>query len=201
MIFTAPGPRALIFDLDGTLVDSRLDFAAMRRELQAPAGTGLLEHIEGLPTGRARRAAMAVVHRHEMAGAAAATWMPGAEAALHTLHEAGLRTAIVTRNSRQAARMTMERLGMPAIPLKAREDAAPKPDPEALLALAAAWALQPGHCAYVGDFHFDIEAAERAGMMPVLYVPAGKAAPADAARSHLLTDFRHLVAWAMTPAP
>jgi HAD superfamily hydrolase (TIGR01509 family) len=173
----------------------------MRAELQAPADIGLLEYIEGLPTAGARRSAMAVVHRHEMAGAAAATWMPGAEEALHTLHRAGLRTGIVTRNSREAARLTMERLGMPAIPLKAREDAAPKPDPEALLSLAAAWALRPAHCAYVGDFRFDIEAAERAGMTPVLYAPGGRAAPEEAARSHLLTDFRHLVAWAAGPAP
>lgn len=201
MAFQTPGPRAVIFDLDGTLVDSRLDFSAMRAELEAPAGVGLLEYIEGLATARARRAAMAVVHRHEMAGAAAAEWMPGAEEALHALYGAGLRTAIVTRNSREAARLTMDRLGMPAIPLMAREDAAPKPDPEALLSLAAAWALEPGHCAYVGDFHFDIEAAERAGMAPVLYAPAGRAPPEVAARSHLLTDFRHLVAWATSAAP
>lgn len=201
MIFGTPGPRAVIFDLDGTLVDSRLDFSAMRAELQAPEGVGLLEYIDGLPTADARSAALAVVHRHEMAGAAEATWIPGAKQALHTLHQAGLRTGIVTRNSREAARLTMERLGMPAIPLKAREDAAPKPDPAALLLLAAAWALPPEHCAYVGDFHFDIEAAERAGMTPVLYAPGGKAAPEDAARSRLLTDFEHLVAWAMRPAP
>jgi HAD superfamily hydrolase (TIGR01509 family) len=201
MVFETPGPRAVIFDLDGTLVDSRLDFAAMRAELQAPEGIGLLEHIEGLPTVEARSAAMAVVHRHEMAGAAAATWMPGAEEALQTLHQAGLRTGIVTRNSREAARLTMERLGMPVIPLKAREDAAPKPDPEALLSLATAWALRPAHCAYVGDVRFDIEAAERAGMTPVLYVSPGKAAPEDAARSRLLTDFRHLAAWATRQAP
>jgi FMN phosphatase YigB (HAD superfamily) len=64
----------------------------------------------------------------------------------------------------------MERLGMPDIPLKAREDAAPKPDPEALLALAAQWRLSPAHCAYIGDFRYDIEAAQRAGMLPVLYL-------------------------------
>ena len=149
MITGVPGPRAVIFDLDGTLVDSRLDFAAMRAELGAPAGVGLLEFIGALASVADRQSAMAVVHRHEMAGAAAATWMPGAEAALHALHRRGLRTAIVTRNSRAAATLTMERLGMPAIPLKAREDAAPKPDPEALLLLAALWQLQ--HMAFTPE--------------------------------------------------
>jgi len=193
--------RAVIFDLDGTLVDSQLDFAAMRAELGAPAGVGLLEYIDGLPSAAARHSAMTVVHRHELAGAAAATWMPGAEAALHSLHRQGLRTAIVTRNSREAARLTMARLRMPRMPLMAREDAAPKPDPEALLALASRWALPPAHCAYVGDFRYDIEAAQRAGMVPVLYAPNGAAPPAMAGDSHRLADFQALVAWAAKLAP
>ncbi len=162
--------HAVIFDLDGTLVDSRLDFAAMRREMSAPAGMGLLEYVETLASSAERESAMEIIHRHERAGAEAATWMPGAEQAVHSLHSSGMPIAIVTRNSRQAARLTMERLGMPSMPLKAREDAAPKPDPEALLALAAEWELPPARCAYIGDFRFDIEAAERAGMLPVLYV-------------------------------
>jgi FMN phosphatase YigB (HAD superfamily) len=76
MVFETPGPRAVIFDLDGTLVDSRLDFPAMRAELQAPMDIGLLEYIEGLPTAGARRSAMAVVHRHEMTGGSAAPYHP-----------------------------------------------------------------------------------------------------------------------------
>ena len=48
--------QALLFDLDGTLVDTRLDFAALRRELGFPEGVGLLEHLETLPAADARRA-------------------------------------------------------------------------------------------------------------------------------------------------
>lgn len=184
--------RAVIFDLDGTLVDSRLDFTAMRRELDAPQHLGLLEYIETLAAPRDREEAMAVVHRHEIAGAEAATWMPGAEETVHGLHAQGLPIAIVTRNSRAAATHTMRRLGMPSIPLKAREDAAPKPDPEALLALAAEWALKPSVCAYIGDFRYDMEAAERAGMVPILYVGQGEAEAAFAGRVALLRDFREL---------
>lgn len=194
-----PSLRALIFDLDGTLVDSRLDFAAMRRELDAPAGMGLLEYVDTLPSDAARAEAMAVIHRHEIAGAELATWMPGAREVLHALHAAGTPTAIVTRNSRQAARLTMERLGMPAIPMKAREDAAPKPDPEALLLLAMEWDLAPAHCAYVGDFRYDIEAAQRAGMLPVLYVAADAPPTACMPPTRLLRDFRTLLDWLADP--
>lgn len=193
-----PPLHAVIFDLDGTLVDSRLDFVAMRRELGAPDHIGLLEYIDGLASASARDAAMAVVHRHETAGAQAATWMPGAEITVNTLHEQGTPIAIVTRNCRAAARLTMQRLGMPAMPLKAREDAPPKPDPEALLAIASQWNIPPPHCAYVGDFRYDIEAAERAGMMPILYLGSSElpAEYSDRGQSlRVLRDFRSLGSW------
>lgn len=192
---TYPLVRAAIFDLDGTLVDSRLDFVAMRHELRAPRDIGLLEYIASLASEDARDQAMAVVHRHELAGARAANWMPGAEQTVHALYQQGTPIAIVTRNSRGAARLTMERLGMPVIPLKAREDAAPKPNPEALLAIASKWRMPPSQCAYIGDFRYDIEAAERAGMMPVLYVGSSDVPSEYGERVRVLRDFRSLPDW------
>lgn len=187
--------HAVIFDLDGTLVDSRLDFSAMRRELDAPEELGLLEYVAGLSSQDDRDEAMAIIHKHEIAGAQAAQWMPGAEQTVHALYQRQTPIAIVTRNNREAARLTMQRLGMPAIPLKAREDAAPKPDPEALLAVASAWRIQPEHCAYVGDFRYDIEAAQRAGMLPVLYVADGESPGDFDAQVRVLTQFEAIISW------
>ena len=68
----------IVFDLDGTLVDSSLDFAAMRAGTGCPDGVGLLEYVETLATAAEREAAHAVIHRYEMEGAERATWIPGA---------------------------------------------------------------------------------------------------------------------------
>jgi len=40
--------RGIIFDLDGTLADSQLDFDAMRREMELPLGLPILEALTRL---------------------------------------------------------------------------------------------------------------------------------------------------------
>ncbi len=190
----AQGFAGVIFDLDGTLVDSQLDFPAMRRETGCPEGTGLLEFLESLPDAPSRQRIQAVIHRHEMAGARIASWMPGALELLQALAGAGLPTGIVTRNSRPATQLTLELLGAPPLDLITREDAAPKPSPEGLLQLARRWELAPEQLVYIGDFRFDLEAAANAGMRSALYLQARNrdyAAAADRVFEH----FDELLDW------
>ena len=58
--------RGIVFDVDGTLADSRLDFAGMRAETGCPEGTGLLEFLDGLDCAEERERAHAVIHKYEM---------------------------------------------------------------------------------------------------------------------------------------
>ena len=173
--------HGIIFDLDGTLVDSQLDFAGMRRETGCPPQRGLLEHIDTIADKTARRQAEAVIHRYEMAGARAATWMPGAYNLLRRLSASAMPVGIVTRNSRNAAQLTLDALGAPSLDLITREDAAPKPDPAGLLQLAERWSLEANVLAYVGDFRFDLEAACRANMTSVLFLQDNNRDYADTA--------------------
>jgi len=124
--------RGLIFDLDGTLVDSGLDFAAIRRETGFPETVGLLEHLQQVTDPRHRAEAEAIIERHELEGARRATWMPGAEELLQRARQAGIPIGIVTRNNRVAAHMTLEALAIPCDHLVAREDAPAKPHPAKL---------------------------------------------------------------------
>lgn len=156
--------RALLFDLDGTLVDTRLDFAALRRGLDFPEGIGLLEHLATLEDPEQVRWARTVIDRHEMEGAAAATWIEGAEELLAALKVQGVPTAILTRNSRAAVARTDAVLGLPVDLILTREDCAPKPDPQGLLTIAERLGLAPAETLYVGDFIYDLHAARNAGM-------------------------------------
>ena len=162
--------KAVIFDLDGTLVDSALDFCAMCDEIGWPRGTPLLEQL-ALETDQRERARIeAIIHRHELQGAINASWMPGAEQCLHKLNAAAIPLAILTRNMRQATALTLQRLQIPIARVLTREDCAAKPNPEGLLLFASQLQLPVQHMLYVGDYVFDLQTAANAGMASCLYL-------------------------------
>jgi len=166
--------RGVIFDLDGTLVNSGLDFDLMRREMGLPPGHGLLETIETLPEADAQRC-REILARHEWEGAERATLMPGVLDFLATLVARGIRRAIFTRNARDVTLATLARLALDFDTVVAREDAPAKPDPAAIWQICADWRLAPTQVALIGDFRYDIEAGNRAGIRTVLYTAGGEA--------------------------
>ncbi|HEV3022713.1 MAG TPA: HAD family hydrolase, partial [Pirellulales bacterium] len=166
----------VIFDLDGTLVDSGLDFEQMRREMGLPPGTPLLEAIASLDeAGRSR--CTAILESHEQSGAERASLMPGVVGLLRSLSQRQVRQAVLTRNARKAALATLARLGLTIDLVFARDDAPAKPNPAAIWRICDLWELARHEVAIVGDYVFDIEAGRRAGVRTVLYTagrdPAG----------------------------
>lgn len=181
--------RGVIFDLDGTLVDSRLDFDAIRRDLGLPPGEPILEAIGRMPKGERREHSLRILRRHEMRGAQQATVMPGVAEFLAALSERGIPRGVLTRNSRESTEMTLKRLGLTLSPVMTRDDVPPKPDPTGLTAICEVWGVQPEEVVYIGDFLFDIQAGRNAGVRTMLYVPAGR--PEYAAQADFLAkNFR-----------
>lgn len=163
--------RGAIFDLDGTLVDSRLDFAAMRRDLAFDPGAPILEAIAQIGDATERRRLEAIVHAHECAGADRATPYPGAHELLAALAARGIPVAIFTRNSREITLRTLARAGLDVPLVVSREDAPPKPDPAGLFLILKRWGLAPHEALFIGDYLFDLEAGRRAGVPTVLFAP------------------------------
>ncbi len=162
--------NGVVFDLDGTLVDSQLDFDAMREELGFPVAEPILEHLATLTEPQAIDTANSIIRRHEMEGAKAATWMPGAEAFVHHLKALKIPMAILTRNMQEAVKLTRESLAIPIDHILTREDCLPKPDPQGLLMIAEQWQMRCENMVYIGDYRFDIEVAENANMYSCLYL-------------------------------
>lgn len=160
--------RGIIFDLDGTLVDSKLDFSLLCQQLGWPAGTAILEHLVTLPLVEKQRA-LRIIEDFELAGAAAACWMPGAAELLQLLRQQNIPTAILTRNTRQATLLCASSLGIEVDVILTRDDAPAKPDPAGLWQIARQWQLQCNELLFVGDYLFDLQTAANAGMPSCLY--------------------------------
>ena len=77
--------RGVIFDLDGTLVSSNLDFIKIRQQIACPKDMDLLSFIEAIPIESKRNQALAVVLQHELDDAQHASWLSGAQNSVESL--------------------------------------------------------------------------------------------------------------------
>lgn len=185
------GLRAVIFDLDDTLVVSTVDFAKFKRlvidriasfgddrVLYSPSETivSILERFErrmaekGLPEDEVRRR-MAELDRImdavEMERAGQTEVIPGAAELLTYLRDAGLRVGVLTRGCRDYAEEVLARTGLSGLveAVESRNsETRPKPDPESYLRLADALGVDKGETLFVGDHPIDAQCAARAGV-------------------------------------
>jgi phosphoglycolate phosphatase len=192
-------PSTIVFDLDGTLVDTGPDLTdALNHALRAlgrppvaeaavrdMVGSGALRLIErGLAaTGEdaegLRRAMMPLFLEHYAANIAVRSRpYPGCAAALDALRAAGSTLAICTNKRTDLSRLLVDALGWSGrFAAIVGSDAVParKPDPGHLLATIAAAGGDPADALFVGDTHFDSQAAQAAGV-PFIAVGFGFAA-------------------------
>lgn len=189
--------RGVVFDLDGTLVDSRLDFDAMRSEMELPPDQPILEALVRLEP---RRAALcqAILHRHELAGAERATLLTGVGELLATLQARGIRLAIATRNSRQIAAATLAKHALAIELVFTRDDGPVKPDPWAVQEACRQWDVAAADVVVIGDYRFDVECG-RAARTVLLTHPHDPRGYPNLERADLLlgslVDYRRLLAW------
>ena len=165
--WSASPPRAVIFDLDGTLTEPLLDFEAIRRELGIAPGHPILEALDHVDEGR-RAWAETILRRRELEAIEAATLADGCHEILARLAGHGVPVAILTRNVRAAVQLFSERFGFRFDAVFTREDGPPKPAPDGVRALCAALRVAPAEALVVGDYTFDILAGRAAGCRAVL---------------------------------
>ncbi|MHC4599484.1 MAG: HAD family hydrolase [Planctomycetota bacterium] len=177
--------RAVVFDLDGTLLEQGIDFPAIRREIDAPHGTDIIEFLRDLPPDRRERA-RAVIASHEERAAADSKLNEGAIEVLRFLGSQGLPVAVFTRNSRRSLDAAVAKHGLAPAFVVCRNDAPPKPSPEPVLRIAAALGVETASLLAVGDYAYDTESAIRAGALSA-YLTNGRK-PQRETRAHFVVD-------------
>lgn len=177
--------RAVVFDLDGTLVDSLDDIASALvaaladHGLPAPARADVRDWIGGGARSLVAHAAPAarvdaVLARFGVHYAAAPVvhtrLYDGIAPVLDRLAARGDRLAVLSNKPHALVVEICERLVARwpfAAILGARDGAPLKPDPAVALELARTLGVAPGACWFVGDSAIDIATARAAGMIAV----------------------------------
>jgi mannitol-1-/sugar-/sorbitol-6-phosphatase len=194
---------AVLFDLDGTLVNSEASVVRAwhwaSAELDVPFST-FVPFMHGIPAGEAitravpRLSAAEVIELAEQLNTRQAedssdvVATPGALKALDELPST--RWAIVTSGDRRLATARIRAAGLPAprVLVTADDVQTGKPDPEPYLHGARLLGVQPGRCLVVEDAPAGVESARNAGMV-VLGVLTSSANLAGAAAE--VADLTH----------
>jgi HAD superfamily hydrolase (TIGR01509 family) len=180
----------VIFDMDGTLIEPLIDFAEVRAELGIPEGVGILEALDGMAPAAAeprRRRLLA----HELAAAQNAALLPGAQEAVARIRRAGLKAALLTRSARPAMEIVLRRFGLAFDLAWSREDGPIKPEPDGILRACGELGIAPPRTACVGDFRYDLVAANAAGAVSILLARGSRPEFAGLAR-HVIAELSEL---------
>jgi len=216
--------RAVVFDLDDTLVESTVDFAKFKRLVI----DRMVSHGEPRDRYRPDETIVAIIARYEQSlrekGASDGTIrdrlreldeimdavemeharetkaISGAADLLRALKRHGLRIGILTRGCEEYAKIALELGGMEALvdEIEARNsETKAKPDPEAYLKLVSRLGVDKGETVFVGDHPIDAHCARNAGVMFVA-VRTGDV-PDDvlesAGSAAVFQDVGHMLEW------
>ena len=165
--------EAFLFDLDGTLIRMKLDFARMRQGLTAIIGSvdgSILESVETFPDKALRARAVEYICTEERKAANSSEILRGSKECLEYLKERNIKIGIITRNNRESTILSLERAKIIdyADIILAREDVERvKPDPSHVEIALRNLGTEPGKSVVVGDHHFEIEAGNALGSLTV----------------------------------
>lgn len=180
---------AVLFDLDGVLIDSRdawyhLLCAAAREFGHPPLPRGEFDESFGQGVeadgaqffpGTPPQALLDYFDAHFLDHARHVLVNPDAGPLLKTLESRGVRHAVVTNTATALARATIHRAALEPHEIVGTSDAPEKPDPGMLLLACERLTVRPARALMVGDSRFDREAAAAAGIRFVGYGIEGDA--------------------------
>lgn len=208
--------RAVVFDLDGTIVKFNIDFRAARADVRSflikegvPASVlsineSIFEMLKKMEIfmknnnklankiEEVRSKALAIAEKYELEAAKTTSLQPGIKEILKTLKDMGLKIGICTVNSQKSVEYILKKFGISGFfdVITTRDDVKNvKPNTEHLEKTLKALGVNPKEALIVGDSSADMKCAKELGAVAVA-LTTGVSRPkelADAGANYLIT--------------
>ena len=213
--------KAVIFDLDGTIVDFNLDYKSLRAEvIQTLNNEGIPSSIfsmnesifnmlkkadiyvrnngrKDIDIARVKKEVLSVANRYESQAAHATSLVPGILEALKTLNKMKMKLAIFTVNGEKSASYIIRSFRLKRffdVMITRESVSAIKPNPAHLEATLKALNVEPKEAIVVGDSKWDMGCAQELNVIAV-GVATGISSPKElinAGATHLISSAIHL---------
>ncbi|MEM2987438.1 MAG: HAD family hydrolase [Candidatus Bathyarchaeia archaeon] len=215
--------RAVVFDLDGTIVKFNIDFRAVRADVRGflikegvPASVlsineSIFEMLKKMEIfmknnnklaskiEEVRSKALAIAEKYELEAAKTTSLQPGIKGILKTLKSMGLKIGICTLNSQKSVEYILKKFGIGEFfdAVTTRDHVKNvKPNPEHLENTLKALGVNPKEALVVGDSPADMKCAKELGAAAAA-LPTGVSTPkelADAGANYIITTITDIPA-------
>ncbi|XYH97736.1 HAD family hydrolase [Sorangium sp. So ce1128] len=186
--------RGVIFDIDGTLIDSndaharawvdalaefghKVQFEEVRRRI-GMGGDKLLPEATGIssesPEGKKMSARCSEIFMEQLLPELRA--FPGTKELLEELHRRGIKIVIASSAQKEKLRELLKLTGADGViesATSASDAEQSKPDPDIVEAALGNLGLPPGEVVMIGDTPYDVQAAARAGLRTIGFRSGG----------------------------
>jgi len=159
---------AVIFDLDGTIIDVPYNWNLIKQELET-GGVPILTYLSQLDEPEKTRKSN-ILERHESMATAQARLKEGIPQLLNFLEKKSVKKALVTNNSRNNVDVLLKKFELIFDIVITRESGLWKPSGAPFRAVLDMLGVEKEACCVVGDSHFDVYAAIDAGISSIFIV-------------------------------
>ena len=179
----------IIFDMDGTLFTSNVDWAKVKKRLNVDGSTILEKLYNGnFPDTEG----ISYLEEIEEKNTRECKPFPGSLEFVNNIKSRGIPVSLVTNNSKKNAEYLLNKFGFEFDAIITREVNMWKPSPDAFRFLMEKFNADPRNTMSIGDSDFDVTASVKSGLSDVYIIRNSKIRGSYPIRVRLFTDYFEL---------
>ena len=179
--------RLAIFDMDGTIFESHLNWLNIREELQIPPGGNILKEI--YKGDRVDHRRLEILEKYENENTLKTVPINGIPGFLVALKTGKVTTFLLTNNNRQNTFFLLEKYRLEFDLVITREMKLWKPDPDGFFYVMNRFMIDPGETVSIGDSPYDVEASRLAGIPHIFMIKTPRTRQMEAPDITLFDDY------------